>query len=127
MEGTLYNFHIGISRDGTNCMMVFIDEDQRTTTCSASFTEFSHFIANLTRAAEEMALRRAEQFDPEQALSPGAVNVSSAAFRLCAHDGYLLGALASDAGEVVGIRMCPDVASQMTRAMLLTLPAATAS
>jgi hypothetical protein len=120
MDGTLVNFQLGISADGANCLMVFVDEDQRTTTCSATFDEFNQFIASLTQAAGEMARRRS--LDGEPALSLGAINVSSAAFRLCSHDGYLLGALAGDAGEVVGIRMCPDVASQMTRAMLLTLP-----
>jgi hypothetical protein len=126
MDGTLVNLQLGISTDGTNCMMVFVDEDQRMTTCSATFDEFNQFIASLNRAAGEMARRRLEQL-PEQlggepTLSVGAINVSSAAFRLCSHDGYVLGALAGDAGEIVGIRMCPDVASQMTRAMLLTLP-----
>lgn len=122
MDRTLVNFQLGISTDGANCLMVFIDEDHRTTTCSANFDEFNQFIASLTQAASEMARRRSERLDGEPALSLGAINVSSAAFRLCSHDGYVLGALAGDAGEVVGIRMCPDVASQMTRAMLLTLP-----
>jgi hypothetical protein len=122
MDGTLVNFQLGISTDGTNCMMVFLDEDQRATTCSANFDEFNQFIASLNRAASEMARRRSEQLDGEPTRSLGAINVSSAAFRLCSHDGYVLGALAGDSGEVVGIRMCPDVANQMTRAMLLTLP-----
>ena len=127
MEGTLVNFQLGISTDGTNCMMVFVDEDQRMTTCSANFNELNQFIASLAQAAGEMARRRSEQIEAAPALSLGAINVSSAAFKLCAHDGYLLGALAGNAGEVVGIRMCPDVASQMTRAMLLTLPAMSTS
>ena len=122
MDGTLVNFQLGISTDGTNCMMVFVDEDQRTMTCSANFNEFNQFIASLTQAASEMARRRSEQIEDGRALSLGAINVSSAAFKLCSHDGYVLGALAGNAGEIVGIRMCPDVASQMTRAMLLTLP-----
>jgi hypothetical protein len=122
MDGTLVNFQLGISTDGTNCMMVFVDEDQRMTTCSATFDELTQFIASLNRAAGEMARRRSEQLDGEPTLSVGAINVSSAAFRLCSQDGYVLGALAGNAGEIVGIRMCPDVASQMTRAMLLTLP-----
>ena len=126
MDGSLTNFQLGISADGTNCMMVFVDEEQRTTTCSASFLEFNQFVASLCLAAGEMARRRTASPEDEPA-SALALNVSSAAFKLCAHDGYLLGALANDAGEVVGIRMCPDVASQMTRAMLLTLPAVSAS
>jgi len=127
MDGTLINFQLGISTDGTNCMMVFVDEDQRTTTCSANFNEFNQFIASLAQAASEMARRRSEQLSSEPALSLGSINISSAAFKLSAADGYVLGALAGNAGEVVGIRMCPDVANQMTRAMLLTLPAMSTS
>jgi len=125
MDGTLVNFQLGISTDGTNCMMMFVDEDRRTTTCSANFSEFNQFIASLTQAANEMARRRSEQVDSEPPLSLGAINVASAAFKLSG--GYVLGALAGDAGEVVGIRMCPDVANQMTRAMLLTVPAMSTS
>jgi len=127
MDGTLINFQLGISTDGTNCMMVFVDEDQRTTTCSANFNEFNQFIASLAQAASEMARRRSEQLSSEPDLSLGSINISSAAFKLSAADGYVLGALAGNAGEVVGIRMCPDVANQMTRAMLLTLPAMSTS
>lgn len=130
MDGTLTNFQLGISSDGTNCMMIFIDEDQRTTTCSADFTEFNQFIASLNQAASEMARRRSEQLDAGLSTGPntgsiavGAINVASAAFKLSASDGYVLGALAGDTGEVVGIRMRPDVATEMTRAMLLTVPA----
>ncbi|MDP1837793.1 MAG: hypothetical protein Q8N31_23335 [Reyranella sp.] len=126
MDGSLANFQLGISPDGTNCMMIFVDEEQRMTTCSVSFQEFSQFIASLSQAAGEMARRRTDSADDDPA-SALALNVSSAAFKLCARDGYVLGALASDAGEVVGIRMCPDVANQMTRAMLLTLPAMSTS
>jgi putative hemolysin len=126
MDGSLANFQLGISADGTNCMMVFVDDEQRMTTCSVNFLEFNQFIASLSQAAGEMARRRTDSHEDEPA-SALALNVSSAAFKLCTHDGYLLGALASNAGEVVGIRMCPDVANQMTRAMLLTLPAMSAS
>ena len=85
MDGTLVNFQLGISTDGTNCMMVFVDEDQRMTTCSANFNEFNQFIASLTQAASEMARRRSEQIEDGDgpALSLGAINVSSAAFKLC--------------------------------------------
>ncbi len=126
MDGSVVNFQLGISADGTNCMIVFVDEEQRMTTCSVNFIEFNQFITSLSQAAGEMARRRTDFLEDEPA-SALALNVSSAAFKLCAHDGYLLGALASDAGEVVGIRMCPDVANQMTRAMLLTLPAMSTS
>lgn len=128
MDGTLTNFQLGISSDGTNCMMIFVDEDQRTTTCSADFTEFNQFIASLSQAASEMARRRSEQLDAGPNTGPialGAINVASAAFKLS--DGYVLGALAGDTGEVVGIRMRPDVVNQMTRAMLLAVPAASTS
>jgi hypothetical protein len=110
-------------------MMVFVNEDRRTTTCSLDFNELNHFIASFSRAAGEMARRRGDQIrggdriGDGSASPPGPINVSSAAFKLCADDGYVLGALAGNAGEVVGIRMCPDIASQMTRAMLQTLPA----
>ena len=127
MDGTLVNFQLGISTDGTNCMMVFVDEDHRTTTCSANFSEFNQFIASLNQAASEMARRRSEHVDGEAPVSMGAINVSSAAFKLCSHDGYVLGALAGDGGEVVGIRMCPDVVNQITRAMLLAVPAMSTS
>jgi hypothetical protein len=126
MDGTLTNFQIGISSDGTNCMMIFVDEDQRTTTCSADFNEFNQFIASLNQAAGEMARRRSEHLDGGP-MSLGAINVASAAFKLSTSDGYLLGALAGDTGEVVGLRMRPDIANQMTRAMLLAVPAVSAS
>ena len=121
--GTLANVHLGISADGTSCMMVFVDENQRTTTCAASFVDFNRFVASLCEAAGEMTRRRAATLD-EEPLQQATINVASAAFKLCADDGYMLGALVGDAGEVVGIRMCPDVANQMTRAMLLTAPVA---
>ena len=123
MDGTLSNFQLGISSDGTNCMMIFIDEDQRTTTCSANFLEFNQFIASLCQDAGEMGRRRTAFHDEEPASLAAPVNVASAAFAFCARDGYVLGTLAGDAGERVGIRMCPDVANQMTRAMLLAVPA----
>jgi hypothetical protein len=126
MDGTLINFQLGISSDGNNCMMIFVDEDQRTTTCSADFNEFNQFIASLSQAASEMARRRSERPNAGP-IAVGAINVASAAFKLSVSDGYLLGALAGDTGEVVGIRMCPDVANQMTRAMLLAVPAMSTS
>ena len=122
MDGSLVNFQLGISTDGTNCMMVFVGEDQRMTTCAANFVEFNHFIASLCQAAGEMARRRTESLEEELTSPVIPINVASAAFTLCARDGYVLGALAGDAGELVGIRMCPDVANQMTKGMLLALP-----
>lgn len=122
MDGSLVNFQLGISTDGANCMMMFVGEDRRMTTCSANFLEFNQFIASLCQAAGEMGRRRTAFLDEEPASPAAPVNVASAAFALCARDGYVLGTLAGDAGEMVGIRMCPDVANQMTRAMLLALP-----
>ena len=59
--GTLDKFHLGVSADGQTCMMVFVDEDQRTIRCVADFSEFNAFIANLNRAAAEMMRRRHEE------------------------------------------------------------------
>ena len=126
MDGTLTNFQLGISSDGASCMMIFVDEDQRLTTCSADFNEFVQFIASLRQAAGMMARRRSEQFDAEVA-APATINVASAAFKFCDSDGYVVGTLAGNAGEMVDIRMCPDVVNQMTRAMLLTVPAMSTS
>lgn len=127
MDGSLVNFQLGISTDGTSCAMMFIDEEQRMTTCSASFNEFNQFVASLCQAAGEMARRRTGSLEEEPAASAMPINVASAAFVFCDRDGYVLGALAGDAGEIVGLRMRPDVANRMTRAMLLALPATCAS
>jgi hypothetical protein len=54
------------------------------------------------------------------------MDVASAAFRMSAQDGCLLGSLIGADGAVVGIRLRPEVANEMTRAMLLTTPAASA-
>jgi hypothetical protein len=54
----------------------------------------------------------------------GAMNVTFAEFQLSRDDDYIEGALIGDSGEIVGIRMHPDVACQLTRAMLMTTPAA---
>ena len=57
-------------------------------------------------------------------LSLPAMNVTFAEFQLSRDDSYIEGALIGDSGEIVGIRMHPDVACQLTRAMLMTTPAA---
>ena len=54
----------------------------------------------------------------------GALNVASADFRMCTDDGYILGSLVGEGGQVVGIRMRPDIANEMTRNMLLSARAA---
>ena len=122
-NGTLDKFHLGVSADGRNCMLIFIDEDQHAIRCTADFAQFNAFIASLNRAAAEMALRRNELGD-EQLMPSGAMNVTFAEFQLSRDDDYIEGALISDSGEIVGIRMHPDVACQLTRAMLMTAPAA---
>ena len=125
VTGTLDKFHLGVSADGRNCVMVFIDEDQRTINCVANFAEFNAFIASLNHAANEMARRRNARGDDEEAGSRfDTLNVASSAFQMNSDAGYIEGALVGDSGEVVGIRMCPEVACQMTRAVLLTAPAA---
>jgi hypothetical protein len=122
-NGTLDKFHLGVSADGQTCMMVFVDEDQRTIRCVADFSEFNAFIASLNRAAQEMSRRRHEEGD-EQGTVCGTMNVAFAEFQLSPTDAYIEGALVGDAGQIVGIRMCPEVACQLTKAMLMTAPAA---
>ena len=39
-------------------------------------------------------------------------------------DAYIEGALVGDSGQIVGIRMAPEVACQLTKAVLMTAPAA---
>jgi hypothetical protein len=122
-NGTLDKFHLGVSADGRSCLMVFLDEDQRAIRCTADFAQFNAFIANLNRAAAEMARRRNALGD-EEPMPSGAMNVTFAEFQLSRDDDYIEGALIGDSGEIVGIRMHPDVACQLTRAMLMTTPAA---
>jgi len=121
--GTLDKFHLGVSADGQTCMMLFVDEDQRTIRCVADVSEFNAFIASLNRAAQEMSRRRHEEGD-EQGPVCGAMNVAFAEFQRSPTDEYIEGALVGDAGQIVGIRMCPEVACQLTKAMLMTAPAA---
>jgi len=122
-NGTLDKFHLGVSADGQSCMMIFIDEEHRAIRCTADFAQFSAFIANLNRAAAEMARRRCV-LGEEDAPAHTPMNVTFAKFQLSRDDSYIEGALVGEAGEIVGIRMHPDVACQITRAMLLTAPAA---
>ena len=122
--GTLDKFHLGVSADGQTCMMVFVDEEQRTIRCVADFSEFNAFIANLNRAAAEMSRRRHEEDGDGQGPECGTLNVAFAEFQLSPTDAYIEGALVGDQGQIVGIRMCPEVACQLTKAMLMTAPAA---
>jgi len=121
--GTLDKFHLGVSADGQTCMMVFVDEDQRTIRCVADFSEFNAFIASLNRAAQEMQRRRQEEGDEEGPVC-GTLNVAFAEFQVSPTDAYIEGALVGDSGQIVGIRMAPEVACQLTKAMLMTAPAA---
>jgi hypothetical protein len=122
-NGTLDKFHLGVSADGRSCLMIFLDEDKPAIRCTADFAQFSAFIANLNRAAAEMARRRNALGDDEPTPC-GAMNVTFAEFQLSRDDDYIEGALIGDSGEIVGIRMHPDVACQLIRAMLMTTPAA---
>lgn len=57
---------------------------------------------------------------------PAAFNIAASAFQLCADDGYIVGALVDDGGQVIPIRMRPDVANGMTRNTLKTAQVASA-
>jgi hypothetical protein len=122
-SGTLDKFQLGVSADGQSCMMIFTDEEQRTIRCVADVAEFNAFIANLSRVATEMQRRRSIMGDAPQPAS-GALNVAFAKLQLNPTDAYIEGALVGDSGQVVGIRMCPEVACQLAKAMLMTAPAA---
>lgn len=125
VTSTLDKFHLGVSADGRSCVMVFVDEAHRTIDCVADFAEFNAFISSLNQAANEMARRRNALGDEEEGGARfDTINVASAAFQLNPDAGYIEGALVGDSGEVLGIRMCPEVACQMTRAVLMTAPAA---
>jgi hypothetical protein len=121
--GTLDTFHMGVSADGQSCMMTFVDEGQRSIRCVADFAEFNAFIANLNRVAGEMHRRRSAMGDTEGPAC-GTLNVAFAEFQLSPTDSYIEGALVGDSGQIVGIRMRPEVACQVTKAMLMTTPAA---
>ncbi len=131
VTGTLDKFHLGVSADGKSCVMVFVDESQHSINCVADFAEFKAFISSLSHAADEMARRRTasgdsddETMTDETVIRPATLNVASAAFQMNKDEGYIEGALVGDAGEVVGVRMCTEVACQLTRAMLMSAPAA---
>jgi hypothetical protein len=128
----LERFHLGISSDGTSVLLLFIDENRHAISCVANFAEFNAFIASLMQAAAEMTRRRMLQSaDDEVDFVPGespvqAITVASAAFHMSPHGECMLGSLIGDGGEVVGIRLPPGVANEMTKAMLMASPAASA-
>lgn len=122
-------FHLGMSEDGQRCLMVFTDEEQNTMECVTNFTEFTAFISSLCEAAGEMAKRQGTDEGPAgqaKTISCRPIDVSSAAFKAHPGDGSIMGALVSDGGEVVGVRMRPEVACQLTRDLLLAAPASRA-
>ena len=132
--GALERFHLGISSDGTSCLLLFIDEDRHAINCVANFAEFNAFIASLSQAAAEMTRRRTTQNDDQSdgrdidfmpdAAHVQAITVASAAFQMSPQGECMLGSLIGDGGEVVGIRLPPGVANEMTKAMLMASPAA---
>ena len=138
--GTLEKFHLGLAADGTTCALLFVDERHRSIACIASFADLNGFIVSLTRAAAEMARRRAMLMQDDAPSTddaivavtgsdderPMAFNIASSTFRLCADDGYIVGSLVDDGGQVVPVRMRPDVANEMTRNMLKTAQVASA-
>lgn len=119
--GSLEKFHLGLAADGMTCALVFVDERHRSIACIASFADLNGFIVSLTQAATEMAKRRALH-DHDDAPSTDeqslAFNVSSSSFHLCADDGHMVGALVDDGGQIVPVRMRPNVANEMMRNML---------
>ena len=143
--GTLEKFHLGLAADGMTCALVFVDEHHHSIACIASFADLNGFIVSLTRAATEMARRRAIVMRGDAAATgddvdvdvdvdvtgagddrQAAFNIASSAFRLCADDGYIVGSLVDDDGQVMPIRMRADVANEMTRNMLKTAQVASA-
>lgn len=122
-SGDIKQFQLGLSHDGLTCMLLFVDDGKRTMKCMATFSEFAAFVSNLSNAAQEMARRQALSDDPA-ACAGSVLNVASGAFRLDEADGSVTGALISNSGDVVDVRMQPDVACQLTRALLLAAPAA---
>ncbi len=140
--GMLEKFHLGLAADGMTCALVFVDEHRHSIACIASFADLNGFIVSLTQAATEMARRRAMLMQDDAPASDddddvvaitgtgddrqAAFNIASSTFRLCTDDGYIVGSLVDDDGQVVPIRMRPDVANEMTRNMLKTAQVASA-
>lgn len=125
-------FHLGMSEDGRRCLMVFIDEKQHSMECVADFPEFTAFISSLCDAASEMSKRQglddacvaqAARRGDSRTIQCRPIDVSSAAFQVNPGDGSVMGALVSDAGEVVGVRMRPEIACQLTRDLLMVATA----
>jgi len=128
-------FHLGVSADGGECLMVFVDEEQRAMKCVANFTEFRAFVTGLCEIAEEMARRQASDASETEdedgtttiARPNGLLDVASGAFAHDAQRDCIKGALVGADGGMVGVKMSPEVASQLSRALLLATPAQLAS
>jgi hypothetical protein len=73
-----------------------------------------------------MARRRAMLMPDDASPTDETFNIAASTFQLCANDGYIVGSLIDDGGQVVPIRMRPDVANEMTRNMLKTAQVASA-
>ncbi len=130
---TLERFHLGISADGSSCLLLFIDDQKRAIGSVASLSEFRDLIQSLQQAANEMARRR--ELSDEDLQSAAAsdlddaddeLTIAGASFRMNPVDDCMEGALIGASGEIVKVRLRPDVASELTRSLLLTTPAASA-
>jgi hypothetical protein len=129
-------FHLGVSADGGECLMVFVDEEQRAMKCVANLNEFRAFVTGLCEIAEEMQRRQASE-EAESAMTReteqlarrarGLVDVASGAFAHDADHDCIKGALVGADGKMVGLQMSSEVASQLSRALLLATPAQLAS
>ena len=126
-------FHLGVSADGGECLMVFVDEEQRAMKCVANLSEFRAFVNGLCEIADEMARRQASDGEGDGTTlqnvnAPnGLLDVASGAFAHDAAHDCIKGALVDAAGGMVGVQMSPEVASQLSRALLLATPAQQAS
>ena len=119
-------FHLGVSADGRECLMVFVDDEQNAMKCVAQFAEFRAFVANLCEIANEMARRQMRGEEPA-AVPRQMVDVASGAFCHDSDEGRITGALMGANGDLMQVCMSPEVASQLCRALLMAAPASLAS
>lgn len=119
------DFQFGMSEDGGRCLMIVTDDQERSMTCAADFAQFTAFVSSLNMAAREMVKRQTHGAGGGGAAS-GAIDVVSAVFRVHPADGAVIGALSSPGGDIIGLRMRPEVACRLTRDLLLVSPASSA-